>query len=287
MRVDRAFELFVSVFAVMMLAGCGGLTAPSSVTSPSPAALTGNWNIAGSSTTFPSISMAIEVVGTSVTAQGTLVNECSGTTISLAQFYLGGQIAGDGSFQLSDLQSSTVTNSLQIGISGTAPVYGGTQQWSGTYSLISSSTFICSANQSSSFVAAAIPNFSGNFVGTLSTPTGISVQPRNVALTLSLLQGNPTMVQTAYFGSTYELPLSATLTVTGLSCFTHGSSNGPASNYTDGNGAFMTFIMDDGSQVFLSSSYLDLSNASSIQTSMSVSGGLCSFDLYGGSLIRQ
>jgi hypothetical protein len=265
-----------------ILTGCGSGASSSSTNAaaPSPAALTGNWNIVGSRSLqqYPFLSLAVLVDGNLVTASGDFDVLCtSGLAGANGTPFLSGPIAANGSFTL----NSGVNNPLQWTITGTAPALGGST-WTGTYTLSTLPAYTgCSLNQSGAFTAASLPLFQGTYTGTLTTlPKGSLTVSINVSQeAASVTNASPT---TSYF------PLSGTITVSGSPCFTSGTSSAtPGGNFIEGDFVSMSFNMNDGSQTSLLGYYASPTDSSMDSAEFFVSTGACSPATYTGTLTHQ
>jgi hypothetical protein len=285
MRMRGYAACFAAVVGVL-LSGCGSSmpVVSSSVTS----ALAGNWNLVGSGAfvTFPSISLAIFVNGNQVSATGTELIGCAtgggGGSVSLS-----GQIAADGTFQLVEPSTSLSTlngSTVQLAIKGSVPA-DGSSTWSGTYAFTVTPTAGCIASQSGSFTAAAIPAFTGTYVGTLTQ----GVSGPSIGASLSVTQGSQTASPLAIAGvPQYYLPLTGTITVTGVSCFTHGTMSTNAINEIEGDRVSMIFTMDDGSQLFVNGSFSGTDDTSVQVTGLESLHSACSSNTgYFGTIARQ
>ena len=277
---------------LLYLVGCGSNPSPSTpVTPPVPSVspLAGNWLITGSLPAFglplPSafgLAMTFDVVGDQITARESDSVPCpNGGDIGGAGGTSSGTLASSGSFSIQSLAppagvTSPITpSSLQI--TGTAPtaVQGG---WSGTYSYTPGST-TCGGTLMGSFTATPIQTVVGTYSGsTILTklPSG-SAPVTPVTLKITTQQGTTVTPTT---GSAYykASALTGDISVTGSSCFTHGtitSVNGVPSASVAGNFVTMGFKMDDGSLLTVSAS-LTKADASILRTQLfTIRGGDC------------
>lgn len=285
MRLCRVVACFAAMGTVL-LAGCGSPMPV--VDSSADTALAGNWNLVGSGAflSFPSISLAIFVNGNQVMAKGTELIGCAtgggGGSVSLS-----GQIAADGSFQLVEPSTTLITlngSTVQLAISGTVPT-AGSSTWSGTYAFTVTPTVGCIASQSGTFTAAAIPPFTGAYTGTLAQ----GVSGPSIGVNLAVSQGAATVpsIPVAPPLQSY-LPLTGTITVTGISCFTHGTMSTNAINQIEGDHVDMAFTMDDGSQLFVLGSFSGTDDSSVQVTGLNPLHSLCSSNTgYFGTIVRQ
>jgi hypothetical protein len=269
-----------------LIVGCGS---PMPVVgSNADSALAGNWNLVGTGAfnSSPSISLAVFVSGNQVTATGNEFLACTtgggGGSVSLS-----GQIAADGSFQLVEPATLTMTlngSTVQLAISGRVPAVG-SSTWSGTYAFTVTPTVGCIASQSGTFTAAAIPAFTGTYTGTLAQ----GVSGPSIGASLSVTQGAATVSSFPVLGSFQNyLPLTGTIAVTGISCFTHGTVSTNAISEIEGDHVYMIFTMDDGSELFVVGSFLGTDDSSVQVTGLDSSQSLCSSNTgYFGTIVRQ
>jgi hypothetical protein len=255
MKITTPASFFALVIASQLLSGCGssvGNTGTSA--SPNPAALGGNWLLAGSRQLreYPFLATALVVSGNQISAQGDMMVPCSNSPGSAVggSFFLSGQINSDGTFQLGEISTGGQPNasSIQVAISGSAPA-GTSSAWQGTYTFTDLAGYTsCIVNLTAPFSATALPAIAGTYSGTLSSGTGGSIVV-NAAITQGTGVSSPGALGTidAY------IPLTATVTVSGSSCFTHGTSSSFAGSSTiAGDIINMSFTMNDGSNVMLS-----------------------------------
>jgi hypothetical protein len=273
------------LIASQALIGCGSGMSPAATTnttSPSPAALTGNWNLLGNRALqqYPLLSLTLVVNGNQITATGDGLVECTnsggGGTLGLS-----GQIATDGTFELNESPGNQ--SSFLWAITGTAPPPGGST-WTGTYTLTSSPAYTgCTIKQSGPFTATTLPPFSGTYTGTLlegltSSPTG------SVTISVDVAQGAAVMLPPV---QSY-LPLSGTITVSGSPCFTHGtSSTTPGAAVVKGDTVAIAFNMDDGSQAVVNGFFPSPDQSALSLALFATLSGQCSGTVYGGTLTRQ
>ena len=262
----------------LALAGCGGTHPP--ISPPLSLTPNGNWLLAGNEVTaqYPILTSALFVNGNQVTLNGFLWTNCS-PTLGGFQIYQSATIAPDGSFQMGGQPTDFIS------ISGVVPGSGATT-WSGTYYIGASGG--CIVNQGAPFTASVLPAYNGTYAGTLSNgiPSG------NISFSASFTQGAATsavVLGVPY----YYLPLSATLAVGGLPCFTQGTSIAgysgiyapwfisSASGLQIGGAA----TMNDGSQALYTGTFW-VPDESSVDFAIQFSGGKCDLT-YGGTLTRQ
>jgi hypothetical protein len=265
------------------LLGCGSGAPPATPAAASASPLTGNWNLLGNPTLqqYPSLSLTLFVNGNQITAQGQDFVLCPNLDGGGGSVGLTGQVAADGTFELSDVGSN---NSFLFAITGTIPPTG-SSIWAGTYTLTTSPANTgCTINQTAAFTATAFAPLDGTYTGTLlegttASPTG------SVTVSLSVSQG----ATAAYLppGQAY-MPLTATIAISGVPCFTHGTNSTIlGASVLKGDYSAITFNMDDGSQVILFS-YLDGTDSSElVQASLDISTGQCSGTGAFGTLTRQ
>ena len=289
MSARRATTLVVILIASHALIGCGSGTSSSTPTAgrPEPALLTGNWNLAGNRALaqYPLLSVALVVNGNQITANGDDLVQCSNRQAEAGgTFSLTGQIASDGTFQLAETPTGAQYDSIQRAISGTAPAPG-TDTWTGTYSFTDLAGYTsCIVSQTGPFTATALAPFNGAYTGTLVEPNTASTGSLTVSLDIS--QGAATGSTTTYPGYPY-LPLTATIAVSGSPCFNSGATNTLSVSDIQGDQAFLSFTMSDGSQVLIAAVFASPDESSLSMVSLAVFTGQCSGNVYLGTLTEQ
>jgi hypothetical protein len=246
------------IFLLPLLLLSSGLTSCVEPPLKSYAAIDGNWHIAGTEGTYgflpvqsPLLTFAIGVIGNNINASGDVgVNCLNGGAIG-GSMSLTGQIASDGTFLLSN--SAVPLDSIQITIKGTIPAEGATT-WSGSYTVTNAaSETSCSFNASSDFVADLYPSLSETYSGTL-TGSGLG---SGITVTTQITQGAFTSASLVpSLPLMFFTPLSATITVSGSSNLTSGTTTSSqipvASNRVTGDLFALTYLMNDGSKLNLS-----------------------------------
>jgi hypothetical protein len=279
MNVCTAARLAVIVIASQAILGCGTLNpSPSS----SAASLNGNWDLTGSQTLYqyPYISVALAVEGNEISAQGDMMVSCTNSwgIATGGGFDLSGHIAADGTFTLNE--SSGNQNSIQLVIAGAVPP-NGADAWTGSYSFSDLAGYSgCIVNQTGSFTATELAPINGTYAGAL-TGSG------NVVVSTTLTQGAVTSSPGPTGSPVYYLPISGTITISGSSCFTHGTSSVSTFNRIGGDIFELNFTMDDGSQILLGGQFTSSDESAFIPGSFVVNGGQCNDDHYNGTLTRQ
>lgn len=278
----RVVRSLCCVLALPVFAGCGSqfhVAAP---------ALTGNWNIVGDSSFrhFPSVSFALIESGSDLYAQGIFLADCRNHPVGGGgSVELRGQAAPDGTFVLIQPVSNSIRidgDPVQVIVHGMAPI-GGAGGWSGTYSITTpAGSSGCLLGDSGSFTAVPFQPVSGTYSGTLRED---NLGPGKPTVSVVVTQGDP-VAQSVANGQTYwRLPLTGTISVSGIPCFTHGST-GLYLTSVAGSHIAMAFTMDDGSLLTLTGSLTDTSSASLNVIAFSAFGGQCS-QAYSGTLTRQ
>lgn len=281
--IGRAVRSLCCVLPLPILLGCGS---QSHVASP---ALTGNWNIVGDSSFghFPSLSFALIENGSDLYARGVFLAGCSnhagaggGGSVELL-----GEVGPDGSFVLTQPASSSIRldgDPVQVTVQGMAPV--GNTGWSGTYSITTpAGSSGCLLDEAGAFTAVPFQHVDGTYSGTLRED---NLGPGKAIVSLAVSQGAP-VSQTVANGQTYwRLPLIGTLSVSGIPCFTHGSTQTNLISFVAGSEIAIPFVMDDGSHLSLVGNLADTSSASLNVIALGAFGGPCSKG-YSGTLTRQ
>ncbi len=278
-----------SLLSLGMLACASGPSTPTTITLPAPpTTLDGNWSLAGTRTpaTYPLLSTFLTVQGSQVFGGGYVQIQCSPVSGISGNFNLAGQIAADGTFTATYSTPPSPTLALggyTVTLSGSSPTAASPGSWTGSYTLTASLPNLasppltpCTYTHSASFTATPITALTGTYSGPAvnflasSGPT----LGANVALTFQVAQQPATLVTTGT-APNYQLPLVATLGVTGSTCFTSGSSEPlPVSSQITGDSFNLSFLMNDGSQLLLSGNLTDPS-AASLAISVHVIGGSC------------
>ena len=291
------------MLAAGLILGCGSSSTVinSTAPTPSPASLTGNWLLAGHLSSFPNptsfsnpnigtnLSAAIFVSGQQVTAQGYLQVQCSASSGFGELVLLSGSLANDGTFTLTIPSSPVIPTFQQLSIAGHVPTSASSTSWAGRYIITYPSDFqpsssLCSRTQTAALIATPIPPLSGIYAGPASTfQTASGSIGSNATLSLSVEQetpifnsgpipsGNP-VFSNSLIG---ELPLTATITVTGSPCFTSGTTVAEQSSNVIGGGIYLlNLTMNDGSVMFLSGTLGD-ATLSTVGVNYRVSGGAC------------
>jgi hypothetical protein len=292
-----ARSLHFFAILILLLSCCPLVDAQSATDSPqsSVSPLNGNWYIAGNRVKqqFPILSVYLHVDGTHVTGHGYVQARCpnapeSGGGGSLA---LNGEIGADGIFTLKNGPRTT----LQVALSGKIPAQG-TNTWSGEYTLAGNISHNCPGySQRASFTATSLPPLSGAFSGVLKNAN--ETEPRDATFRITVTQGPPAS-QTLKRGDAYfYLPLTGTVQVSGLSCFSHGqayaltySTHGSVpSRYSTLGGDFLNlwFEMDDESQVNMLALFADPGASALKIIEARIVGGDCANQIFLGTLERK
>jgi hypothetical protein len=121
--------------------------------------------------------------------------------------------------------------------------------------------------------------FTGTVVGT------------NITLSADVTQGaavvDPTPLPFTVSSVPVYVPLSGTITVGGVSCFTTGAtSSAAATSYTTGDEFILTFTMSDGSTLLIKGSTAD-NTGNSYYFGLYPTGGECSTTVNGGGTLTR
>jgi len=280
----NARKLFLaSIFvSALLVTSCGG-NSQNSYTS-----LEGNWHLAGGEapSQYPLLTLAIGVSGNMVYGSGDVgVNCSSGDAAIGSSFTVTGQIASDGTFTLTNVPTNSAfpLNTIQVVIRGKVPAKGATT-WAGNFTITNAATeTTCTFDVSSNFAAVLYPPVNGTYAGTL-TGRGFD---SGITVATSITQGAftplpaPSSIPPSYYN-----PLSATITVTGSSCFTSGTTNSSLSSIS-GEHFTLIYAMDDGSTLHLSGWFSDPSELTVQPAIASVINGKCNGAFGSGTLNRQ
>jgi hypothetical protein len=286
-KLSTTLRLCFILIASQLLVGCGSTGNFNTSASPNTAALNGNWLLEGNNqlSQYPFLSLALIVDGSQITANGEMTVPCSNSPGSFVGggFELIGVVNSDGSFHLSEfnLPGLLGSSSIQLAIDGSAPA-SGSSTWTGTYSFTDLAGYTyCIVNLTAPFTATGLAPLNATYAGTLTGTSG------NVNVSSTIAQGAGISLPGPLGTIDSYLPLTATITVSGSPCFTHGTSNGSADNQIGGDFALVDFTMDDGSQVLLES-WLSTPDESKIYPATLVAiGGNCNQNSYAGTLTRQ
>jgi hypothetical protein len=287
----RVLGLALGWSALFLACGCGttsgaGTASGASGCAVSGAALDGNWNIVGTgalnSTGYPSLAFSLVAHGEQLYASGDMAVSCGPTGGGGGSITLTGQIAADGSFQLTQLAPTGVTldgSFINVVVNGTVPAPGATS-WSGSYSMQNAAgTTGCVTNNSGTFTAAPFTPFTGTYAGNLSGTQS------SIPFSFTVTQGAPAEFTTG-LGMQYYLSVTGTVSVTGIPCFTQGSAIGSALNQVAGNNVQLDYQMTDGSELIFSARLASVQSAMLDVVSVAILGGQCN-GFYSGTLARQ
>ena len=170
------------------------------------------------------LSSSLYVQGDRVYGAATVSAECmsggAASTVGISALTMSGTIAGDGSFQASSGPVGDArTGSFSLSLTGDSPLAATPLTWAGSYSL----TFTpgttggsCAIAQQSKYAAVAIAPVTGSYSG---TPLGAGYAAFGAEATVSLqmTQGAPIAVMRGDVSS-YEIPLTASLTIGNSAC---------------------------------------------------------------------
>jgi hypothetical protein len=271
-RTPAGIRIIALLAIAAALIACGA-------SAPHAERLDGNWQITGDPTasTDPAISVVLYGTGGQITGTAVAVVQCANepTTRRMVNLQLNGQVNQDGTYTVA---SSTDGYGDVLNLNGPMP-RSGQQSWSGSYSLYASlsdptTALTCLLKPTASFQAVAITPLNGTYSGSitgnhLSSDATIGVQITQEA-TLAGLAG-------------YDA--TASLSVTGSSCFKAGSQVLADTAAISGDSITLHFKMDDGSQV----DFYGLTNAAAnkITGTLAVDGGKCIYDADSGVLQHQ
>lgn len=285
--------LLCSMLSLCLLACASGSSAPTLINIP--ITLNGNWSLAGARTpaAYPILATSLKVQGNQITGQGTVQIQCSPSTQINGIFSLSGQIAADGTFSATYSTPASPNSGYTVAVTGASPTANSPDTWNGTYTLTASLTSAgsipvtpCAYSHSATFTATPIATLTGIYSGPASNGVFSPGLGTNAALTLQVAQQPATLV-TYGTTTTSQLPLIATLNVTGSSCFSSGSTaSAPVSSHIDGDAVTLSFLMNDGSQMEISGNLTDLTAASLAITSH-VIGGSCANTISSTTLTRH
>lgn len=283
---------FTCIGFAISLAGCGsGSVSVITSSAPTPAALDGNWLLAGelpflgpNQTANKSFGMAltVTVVGDQIVAGGSTQIPCSSSALLGSGVVVSGSVGPDGSFSAQTSQTQ-LAGLATLQIKGTVPSATG-QSWIGTYAF-SSTDPTCPFTSSGPITAVRIADLTGTYSGSasLSPPSGSSGASQPVSVSFTLQQGLAT-AGPAGTQSVNEGLLTGTVSVQGTSCFSSGQIVQSASTIDGsilGTKVLPVFTMDDGSHLFLTANTEDTAASKLGVVGAVVSGGKCDSQFIG------
>lgn len=239
MRYQRVLTLPVVVLI-------GSLVSIAQEMPKAPTALSGNWHLSGSfglPVDGPRLIVSLIVEGGKVMGGGDLQMVCAVDHAGLGtNFFLLGQIAADGTFTLTDLDTFAGGEGEKlhaISISGRVPEAA--DQWSGKYTLRVFGKTKCTNEITSDFVATRMPVLKGAYLGKL-----IFQDSLTASIKLEIEQGELTRLQAHSGAIGGRVSLHAKMTVT------WGSSTqtpvtyvaDPSSSYLNGGEFWATFARE-------------------------------------------
>lgn len=215
----------------------------------------GNWHLTGGwdPLKLPSLAFAIGVRDSTVYGRGNLQANCSGKNgTTNAYLTVEGQIASDGTFVL----ASSKESSVHVAIRGKLPVEGSTT-WEGSFRAFASASppeglaadHTCTFDVSGNFIAEAYRAFKGIY-GCTVTSKSIGA---DLKVTTEITSGDLASVAWSpphpFF---YYIPLNATVTITGPSELTEGTTTSSqvsmGSNSIRGDFLQLDYAMSGGSK---------------------------------------
>jgi hypothetical protein len=285
MKTFRLGGVCIGGFSVLVLFGCGGVPAAN----VSGASLDGNWSIVGTGSLFsaPALSFSLIAEGNQLYGRGDVGVDCgtSGGGVG-GSVDLTGTLASDGTFQLTQAAGTGETldgSVLKVVVNG--EISPGNAAWSGTYAMTSSGGS-CPVNETGSFVATAFAPLTGTYAGQLvDDNTGAG----GITASLSVTQGEATLLQTS-LSTYYYLPVASTITVSGIPCFSKGTTMVAADGISlSGVGGYfvnLQYKMDDGSTLLGHAQLADTKDSAMQLQVSDVTGGACDGS-YSGTVTPQ
>lgn len=268
------------LFANLFLVSCGGSLANSPGDAANPnSAIEGNWHLSGQGSSWTKAGPDPYIGAVLMMSEGTLYGRfnvavrCSeGFGSFSAGVYAKGDVAPGGSFVLSSGSSVGLVTPVQLTVSGTMPPKGNSG-WEGSYQIaLSSPLSSCTYSGSGSFTATRYVPFEGTYTGTVQQ----SSMGTAVSITLQVSQLSPTLT---FAGPTQfpeiAIPLNATVTVSGSTCFTSGTNTALSGGGLYGDVFSTAVLMDDGSTMALNGWFADQTEAALQPVVILVKGGKC------------
>jgi hypothetical protein len=243
--------------------------------------LDGNWHLAGDRRTaqYPAISLFLHLDGTHIVGSGYKDVHCLADPRIAAGGSLGvsGELEPDGTFTL----TTQPGNTIQAIVSGRIPAPGATS-WTGKYQFTGSSSRTCGMDQSGEFTATLLAPFNRTFAGPAtalfdqSPPRGYRGKTvSTVSLSITAAQGPVFAHQRNVPGLVFYQPLTGSIAVKGSPCFKTGIAASSPYNTLHGGLAYLTFTMDDGSELHVSTVFTDAGESALWLLGAEVKGGNC------------
>ncbi len=291
MGILRSLSASFGTLLVLGLTACGtsgsGSSTSTPVTSTAPTTLTGNWQLSGTRVppVYPLFSTTLNVSGSQISGSTSIMFQCTPTsTYGFNNFPFVGTIAPDGTFQATGQFGTAPDFTMQATLMGSSPPASAPLVWSGSYQINFTSTgnFPCSFNRTVAFNAQAIPPITGTYVGpAVNTNYGPGPFGSAATLSLQLTQGASTLVTTGA-SSRYQIPLTATLAISGSTCATSGTTMGALlPSYLYGDGYTLNLLLNDGSNLSLNGSLNDLAASKISMSYIAGKGSTCSVNSIG------
>ncbi len=216
-------------------------------TSQNFAALAGNWHLSGDfgiPRNDPRLTITLAVNGNKVTGAGDLQTFCGKDQGGWGSgFFLEGQIAADGTFELTDVH--TFPSPDRISIKGKVPL-AASRQWEGKfYFPPAPQARKCGDKVDFAFVATPLPTLRGKYSGKFSLSDGSTA-----LATLEVEQGDGPAVR-------------AKLTISGRSKFPEASAevyvSEDSASYVKGDELYLVFAADNGAKITAMGNYIGAS----------------------------
>ncbi len=252
------------------LVACLCLAASAQSDAKDYSAIDGNWHLTGEDTPsqYPYLAIAMGVHGNTIYGQGDIHMQCGRGATTAVEFSVTGQIAADGSFLLTGTWPQ-----FRLAIRGKVPA-AGASTWAasvtcGGLASVGDGTKRSCEGPSGGFAATLIPPLDGTYAGTVSGK-GLDA-PITVSATIA--QGEFTSgKRSASEPETYYTPLRATITVNGLPEPLTGEAIAWPNSRIVADSVFLTFHLEDGSNLSLGGYFTD-SSRTTLQVTISLSGG--------------
>ncbi len=263
-------RLSASILSLGLVAcGAGSPASPAAASSAQtpPTTLTGNWFLAGSRVpaVYPTVATTLFVTGNTITGQTSFSVQCtsagvSGTT-NTSGFPLTGTISNDGTFQASTGTISGGSSTFSLSLTGNSPLPASPAVWTGTYSVAvtpGSTGSQCGVAQTANFAATPIAPVTGTYIG-VPALTGFGPGPFGAAatVTLQVTQGPSTLV-TRGSASSYQFPLTGSLTIANSPCaLTASTAGAPSPSHINGDEFEILFALSGSTGGVLSGTLND------------------------------
>jgi hypothetical protein len=276
-RVRTAFLMSLQTVGMCLLASCGGSSSPTVTLLPTYPNISGNWAIAVTSTPAGALDVSGSLTsnGKNVNGQLLIISSCFAPVLGTGpqQLDIGipftGTVDSTGNVKL----VSSPSNGQVVTLSGVVSSDGSTLA-GGRYSVVGG----CADKDSGTATGYRVPNISGTYTGSGTLGGGaLGSTPQQITVSGQITQ--------ASVATDFSYPLSSSITVSGIPCFSSGTSmSQPFGGFIFGKQFIVIYTMNDGSQFSLSGE-VD-ATGKVLTTIFLVTSGACNLDFANGTLTR-